>query len=46
MTDLLLIVADALLGLIALIALYNLLDRKWRTVQGVWLRIRRKVFRR
>ena len=46
MTDLLLIVANALLLTIALVLAYDFVDRRWMRIQGTWLRIRRKVFRR
>ena len=46
MTDLLLIVANALLGTIALVLVYDFVDRRWMRIQGAWLRFRRKVFRR
>ena len=46
MTDLLLLVADGLLLAIALVLVYDFVDRQWARIQGTWLRIRRKVFRR
>ena len=46
MTGALLILANALLLFIALLILFDLLDRKWSAVQGAWLRIRRRLFGR
>ena len=46
MTDALLILANALLLCIALVLTYDFVDRRWVRIQGAWLRIRRRVFRR
>ena len=42
----LLVVADALLFIIALVLAYDFIDSRWVRIQGAWLRLRRKVFKR
>ena len=42
----LLIVADALLLVIALVLAYDFVDRRWARIQGAWFKVRRKVFGR
>ena len=46
MTDALLILANAFLLTIALVLIYDFVDRRWMRIQGAWLRFRRRVFRR
>ena len=46
MSEVLLLVADALLGVIALLLLAEYVSKRWAAIQGRWLSIRRKVFRR
>ena len=46
MIETLLIIADVLLGVIALLLLAEYVSSRWVRIQGRWLAIRRKVFRR
>lgn len=46
MTDALLVVADVLLLVIALVLSYDFVDRRWVRIQGAWLRARRRLLGR
>ena len=46
MTELLLLIADVLLAIIALVLVADYVHRRWASIQARWFRIRRKVFKR